>query len=66
MQYQKEVHRQVQESSKKKTSTDKLKCPVKSCGRIVNSESALAIHSRKHYDKKGRKIDVADGSQELY
>lgn len=56
----------MQEPSKKKTSTDKLKCPVKSCGRIVNSESALAIHSRKHYDKKGRKIDIADGSQELY
>ena len=45
----------TENAQKKKTSEYKIKCEIKSCGKIMYSQASFNAHMKKHAEKKNRK-----------
>ena len=45
----------TENGQKKKTSEYKIKCEIKSCGKIMYSQASFNAHMKKHAEKKNRK-----------
>lgn len=51
------------DSLKKKGGQYKIKCEIKSCGKIMYSQASFNVHMKKHAQKKTRKDQSLDSIQ---